>query len=41
MVAWVLVVTCGAVNSPEIEMVPILLLQFTRMVLDPLAAAMH
>ncbi len=41
MVACVLAVTWGAVNSPEIEMLPILLLQFTRIVLEPFATALH
>ena len=41
MVAWVAAVTCGAVNRPDSEMVPMLLLQLTRVVLAPLARAMH
>ena len=41
MVATVLEVTCGAVNRPEMEMVPMLLAQVTAMVLDPLAIATH
>src|SRR5664279_385980 len=41
MRAWVAAVTCGAVNRPDTEMVPMLLLQLTRVVLAPLARAMH
>lgn len=41
MVAWVLDVTWGAVNSPAVEIVPMLLLQFTVVVLLPFAVARH
>jgi hypothetical protein len=41
MVAGVLAVTCGAVNSPDAEMTPMLLLQFTEATTDPFAAAEH
>src|SRR5271166_193847 len=40
-VAWVEAVTCGAVNPPEAEMTPMLLLQFTAVVGEPLAKALH
>src|ERR1035438_5301657 len=41
MVAWVLAVTCGAVNRPAIQMLPILRVQFTVVVPAPFAVAMH
>lgn len=41
MMAWVLAVTCGAVNNPAAEMLPILLLQFTVVVVLPFAVATH
>jgi uncharacterized membrane protein len=41
MVAGVLAVTCGAVNSPDAVMTPMLLLQFTEATTDPPAVAEH
>src|SRR5271166_3974623 len=41
MVAVVVAVTCGAVNPPEAETTPMLLLQFTAVVGAPLAKALH
>jgi hypothetical protein len=41
MMAWVLAVTWGAVNNPAAEILPILLLQFTVVVLLPFAVARH
>lgn len=41
MVAVVLEVTCGAVNPPAALMTPILLLQLTALVAEPLAKAVH
>ena len=41
IVAWVLDVTVGAVKPPDAEMTPIVLLQFTALVAEPLAKALH